>query len=166
MEPKEFGATASLHAAPTVTAHFLDLPPEAHVWTKTGEQQVSCLRAGAYIVSRNAGYAKLRALQRQSAMVELVEIAPGSFGSHRPSRPSFFAASQTVLVRNWRAPLLFGMPQATCALHQLCEGEFIRHIGMRTCPLARLSFDAPTVLYVNGMELCTAPLIDTSPIAA
>ena len=60
---------------------------------------------------------------------------------------------QQILVRDWRAKALFGLREALAPAASLVDGEFITSEGLMTMVLYELQFDAPHVVYVDGLEL-------------
>lgn len=131
--------------------------PGSIVLTLDGALPAEYLGPGDRIITRDAGMATLRGVERFTALCDSVAVPAGTLGADRPDRDVILPASQQVLLRDWRARALFGQNQALCPLGRLIDGEFIRHAGRKRLDLIRLGFDAPHILYVDGMELACAP---------
>jgi len=83
----------------------------------------------------------------------MVWIMGGSLGHDKPEDDTYLLASQKVLVRDSRAKAPTQQKQALVLAKSLVDGEFIRLIGRQKIMLFQLVFDAPHIVYVDGMEL-------------
>ncbi len=136
------------------------------VLTSDGEIPVEYLSPGDKIITRNAGMVTLTAVKRQNARVASVAIAAGSLGDTRPETNVILPAAQHVLVRDWRAKALAGATQAVLPAGCLVDGEYITDLGERRMSLVQLGFDAPHVIYADGLELSVPALSYTEAVAA
>ena len=127
------------------------------VLTLEGALPVEHLTPGDRIITRDQGMAILRGLNRVEVTCEMVSIAAGTLGHTRPDHDTLLPADQKLLLRDWRAKALFGTAQALAPARKLIDGEFIRHAGRQTVTLIQLEFDAPHILYVDGLELACEP---------
>ncbi|KIC51083.1 Hint domain-containing protein [Tateyamaria sp. ANG-S1] len=121
--------------------------------TSDGEIPVEYLSAGDRIVTRNAGMVPLTATQSYRTTDEAVKIAAGSLGDTKPTHHVIIPAAQMVLVRDWRARAMRGAAQAVMPAGCLIDDEFITSLGPRQMTLVRLGFEAPHVVYADGLEL-------------
>lgn len=134
------------------------------VLTGDGEIPVQYLSEGDRIITRNAGMVRLSAMRLTRGVLAAVRIAAGSLGQKRPGTHVVLPASQPVLVRDWRAKALAGQSQAVLPAGCLIDGEYITDLGARPMTLVQLGFDAPHVIYADGMEL-SVPAMKTTAIA-
>jgi hypothetical protein len=128
----------------------------AIVLTLDGALPVEHLTPGDRVITRDVGMDILRDIRVARINCEVVEVMGGSLGHTCPDRDTVIPADQPVLVRDWRAPAMFGADQALVPARALADGEFIRRAGTRDLLLYRLDFDAPHILYVDGLELACA----------
>ena len=129
---------------------------DAMIATMSGERPVQTLMEGDRVITRDSGTAVLRGIRRRKARAKLVAIRAGTLGSARPDSDAMVPAGQEILVRDWRAKALFGASRALVPAERLADGEFIRVIGTREVELLELQFDAPHILYADGLELASA----------
>ena len=130
----------------------------SRILTLDGEMPVEFLSPGDRIITRDCGMAVLAGVSAVEAELQMVSIMAGTLGHTNPDEDTLIPAGQMVLLRDWRAQALFGRPQALAPAHALVDGEFIRLAGKQKLRLVLLEFDAPHVLYIDGMELaCTPP---------
>ncbi|WP_299589500.1 Hint domain-containing protein [uncultured Tateyamaria sp.] len=134
--------------------------------TADGEIPVEYLSVGDRIITRNAGYVPLRALHSIRVTEEAVKIAAGSLGDTKPTHHVMVPASQMVLVRDWRARALGGAAQAVLPAGCLIDDEFITSLGPREMTLVCLGFEAPHVVYADGLELSVPAMSMTGAAAA
>ena len=123
------------------------------VLTLDGALPVEMLSPGDRVITRDSGMAVLREVSVIKRTVRAVGIRAGTLGNTRPDRDAVLPASQEVLIRDWRAKALFGRSQALVAAARLIDGEFVRDLGQITLTLAVLRFDAPHILYADGLEV-------------
>ena len=126
------------------------------VLTLDGALPVEFLNPGDRVITRDSGVAVLRAVHRTRQVLPVVAIKAGSLGNTRPDRDVLLPATQEVLIRDWRAGALFGASQALVPAVRLVDGEFIRDMGAVEVDLVALVFDAPHILYADGLEVASA----------
>jgi hypothetical protein len=133
------------------------LPAGTLVLTLEGALPVEHLTPGDRIVTR-AGAVRLRGiavtLLRDAAMVAL---APGALGQNRPGRPLLLPAAQPVLLRDWRAPALFGAAQALVPVARLVDGRFLRAVTLAQVRLFAPDLGLAAVIYADGVAVAVAP---------
>jgi hypothetical protein len=129
------------------------------VLTLDGALPVEYLAPGDRIITRDSGTAVLQAVRRARRHLPRVHIQAGTLGHMRPNSDLTLPASQQILIRDWRAKALFGRSSALIPAKRLIDGTFIRDDGSAACEMIELIFDAPHILYVDGLELASsAPL--------
>ena len=132
-------------------------PRGSTILTLDGALPVEFLSPGDRIISRDRGMVILQAVEVVDIDCDTVAIMAGTLGADRPDCDVILPAHQEVLLRDWRARALYGRDQALAMTGDLADGEFIRHVGRQTLTLIQLHFDAPHILYVDGMELACSP---------
>jgi len=127
--------------------------------TADGEIPVEYLSPGDRIITRNAGLVTLSAIKSVRVSEEAVKIAAGSLGDTKPTHHVMLPAAQMVLVRDWRAKALRGASQAVMPAGCLIDDEFVTALGIREMTLVRLGFDAPYIVYADGLELSVPAMV-------
>lgn len=142
------------------TANLGGLVATTVVRTLEGEIPVEFLSPGDRVITRRAGAAALCAIEIDEVQEPAVEFTSGALDQSVPEAPVILPASQLVLLRNWRAQVMFGQPQAVTPAGMLVDHGIILDRGMRTLTLFRLIFDRDHVIYAGGLELTSAPIRD------
>lgn len=154
MEPKTVGQNDGIRAiAPHSDA--TGLMAKSIILTLQGETRVQDLRAGDRVITRDSGTAVLKAVRASRVATRAVRIKAGSLGHTRPERDVTLPAGQPVLIRDWRAQAVFGAKQAMVPASRLVDGEFVTLHDDATMTVYHLEFDAPHVLYVDGLEVAS-----------
>jgi hypothetical protein len=137
----------------TTTAHA-GLLAGTRVMTAEGELPVELLGVGDRIITRR-GMARLVGVDLRSvANATVVTIAADTLGFGRPAEGITLAADQRVVLRDWRAQVLWSESVAAVPVSRLVDGS---HICSRQVPVAHfvtLRFAHDTVITVAGMDLC------------
>ncbi|PVA09809.1 hypothetical protein DC366_11865 [Pelagivirga sediminicola] len=128
------------------------------VLTLDGEMPVEHLLPGDRVITRDSGVAVLSSVHRHQLRTRAVRVMAGSLGDTRPDRDVLLPEDQQILIRDWRAQALFGRRQMAARIGALVDGEFITSEGVQTMVLHELRFDAPHVVYIDGLEM-VAPAI-------
>lgn len=139
------------------------VPSATIMLTARGARPVEALAPGDRIVTRDAGMVRLDAAQSGIVTLPAVSIAPGALGQMRDRGELILPACQHVLLRDWRAFALAGREQALLPVSALIDGEFIRDLGPCRMMLHQLQFDAPHIVYADGVELAAARVRDAAP---
>jgi len=136
------------------------------VMTTEGEMPVEYLMAGDRILTRN-GPAALRGTSVLDALeVDVVVIDPAAAVGGLPrSGPLVLPASQQVLVRDWRAMILYGRNQMLTPASSLVDDLLVRRETRSRLRLIRLHFDTPQVVRAGGMDVASARTRAPSPPA-
>ena len=131
------------------------LQADSIILTLQGERPISDLAVGDRVITRDSGTALVRSVRSHKVTTRAVRILAGSLGHTRPECDVTLPAGQPVLVRDWRARALFNVRQAMVAAHRLIDGEFITDAGEQEMTLYELEFEAPHILYVDGLEVAS-----------
>lgn len=142
---------AGLGLAPADLPMLTGLAAGTLVMTADGALPVEFLSAGDRIVTR-AGMKPLRAIRATDYSGEAVRVAAQALGPDHPDRDMILPEAAQVLVRDWRAEAMFGEKQVMVAVGWLVDEEFITNAEVRDLRVYELEFDAPQVIYANGME--------------
>ena len=123
------------------------------VRTLEGVLPVEYLTPGDRIVTR-AGMRRLASVSVVARkMVDLVRIRASTVGHDRPDQDLLLSPSQPVVIRDWRAQALYGVPAAAIPAARLADGEFVCLETHRQVRLFALRFDDEEVIYAEGLEL-------------
>jgi hypothetical protein len=123
------------------------------VRTLDGALPVEYLTPGDRIVTR-AGMRRLTSISVQSRkMIDLVRIRASTIGHDRPDQDLYLSPGQPVVIRDWRAQALYGVPAAAIPASRLADGEYICLETHRQVRLFTLRFDDEEVIYAEGLEL-------------
>ncbi|MFW2545034.1 Hint domain-containing protein [Primorskyibacter sp. 2E107] len=129
------------------------------VLTLDGALPVEFISEGDRVITRDSGVATVRAVRRSREVLRTILIKAGSLGKARPDRDVILVAGQEILVRDWRAMALFGASQALVPVERMVDGEFVREVATREVETVALIFDAPHILYADGLELASADAV-------
>lgn len=155
--------TAQMLAAAAQTDVVTGVAMGTRVLTLQGALAVEYLEPGDRVITR-AGARTLRAVEslvlRDAAVVT---VAAGALGHDRPEAPLCLPAGQPVMLRDWRAQALYGCREAAVPAARLVDGEFLRAESRAELRLFRLVFDAPEVIYADGVELTCAAAAEALP---
>lgn len=124
----------------------------ASIMTLDGQLPVEYLSAGDRIVTR-AGAMCLRAVQVNVSQGPMIRVAPSSLGHDRPGHPLLLTPDTPVLVRDWRARVMFAKAQAMVAVARLVDGEYVTCVSGAGVRAFTLEFDTPQVIFADGVEV-------------
>ena len=147
-EDQMLGAAAEVHLA----ARTKGIAAGTVVATADGYLPVDFLSPGDRVVTRH-GMRVIRAIQVQRFTGPAVRIGASALGHDRPEQDLTLPCDTLVLLRDWRAQAIYGQDQALVPVERLVDGEFVvpeNVIGLR---LYELLFDAPQIVYAEGVEL-------------
>lgn len=123
------------------------------VRTLDGVLPVEYLTPGDRIVTRG-GMRRVTSISVVTRkMIDLVRIRASTMGHDRPDQDLFVAPGQPILIRDWRAQAIFGVPVAAVPAARLADGEFVCLESHRNARLFTLRFDEDEVIYAEGLEL-------------
>ena len=129
------------------------LLPGTRLLTLEGEMPADYLSPGDRIITRDVGMAVLRDVRVTEVWGEVVRVKAGSLGHTSPEDDMTLPATQRVLIRDWRAEALFGMKSALVPVARLVDGQFVSRGPREKLRLVQLRFDAPHILYADGLEV-------------
>jgi hypothetical protein len=134
-----------------------------HVRSLDGVLPVEFLGPGDGIVTRR-GTARLVSISsRLHKMATVVRILASTLGHDRPERDLVIGPGQCVLIRDWRARVLYGTAVAAIPAARLADGEFVCHELLPMARLYTLHFAGPQVIYAEGLEVACLGLAATAP---
>lgn len=128
--------------------------------TPDSEVSVEHLSPGDLVITRNGGSVPLLAIEWDTVFEQAVEFTPGAMGQDAPDSGLILPASQPILLRDWRAKVMFGQPQAVAPAGLLVDHGIILDRGEQELSLHRLIFDRDHVVYAGGLELASEPIRD------
>jgi Hint domain len=123
------------------------------VRTLDGVLPVDYLTPGDRIVTR-AGARRVTSISVVARkQVDLVRLRASTMGHDRPDQDLLLSPGQPVIIRDWRAQVLYGAPVAAIPAARLADGEFICLETHHNVRLFTLRFDEDEVIYAEGLEL-------------
>ena len=135
------------------------------VRTLDGVLPVEYLQPGDRIVTRSGARRLVAVSVRQSRALDVVRVKAGTLGFDRPDADLVLGPSQPVIVRDWRARILYGAEVAAVACARLADGEFVQR-ETRAVRLFTLRFAEDEVIWAEGMELACPAVAAKRPAAA
>lgn len=129
-----------------------------HIMTLDGALPVEFLEPGDRIITRSGARVLCAVSVRVSADESVLRVSAGALGFDRPEGDVLIGSDQAVLVRDWRARAMFGQAQATVPVSALADGTYIASHQVSGLRFYTLSFDAPEVIYAEGVEIATTPV--------
>lgn len=132
------------------------------VLTADGDLPVELLGPGDRIITRNAGYARLVALHFHQYRGDFVQIAAGALGDTRPETDTILAADQVVLLRGDAARSLTGQTSQLIRAADLPDFSGRSLLCGIEMTVVQMVFDAPQLVYGDGLETLCLPLQESS----
>lgn len=124
-----------------------------NVLTMTGYVPIANLKAGDRIITRN-GLRVLRELSLTTRTFRAITVGKGTLGYSRPTTEMLIAPDQEVMVRDWRAEVLFGRDAVIIPISRLVDGKYIaEQQEMKEHAVYELRFDNEEVYYADGVEI-------------
>lgn len=124
-----------------------------HVRTLDGVLPVEFLEPGDRIVTRGGSARLVSMSSSRRRAVTLIRITASSLGHDRPETDLLLAPGQRVMIRDWRARVLYGAEFAAIPAASLADGEFVLAEMRAEARLFTLRFDTDEVIYAEGLEL-------------
>lgn len=156
-QPVSASLTLQAHLPASPGAGLSGFAQGARVATMDGLLPVEYLGLGDRVITRS-GARVLRGISAIPFVTQLVRIAPGALGHDRPGEALVLGAATEVLLRDWRAEVMFGRKQALVAVSRLVDGQFVTRLSGVKTRLFALHFDAPEVIYADGVEIGCVPM--------
>ncbi|QDC09751.1 hypothetical protein FHY55_11050 [Oceanicola sp. D3] len=130
----------------------------ARILTARGERRLGELEPGDRLVSRSSGMVRLAGLSRFTCDVIPIALAPHALGNGKPSDLVHVTPAQKLLLRDWRAKLLYGSSAALAPAAALVDNGYItRTPRLKGMEMVTLLFDAPEILYIGMLECAFEP---------
>lgn len=124
-----------------------------NVLTMTGYKPIAELTAGERIITRN-GLRVLRELSVTTHTFRAVCVGKGTLGFSRPTTDMKIAPKQEVMVRDWRAEVLFGRDAVIVPIERMIDGKYIaEEAEVEAHNVFELRFDGEEVFYADGVEI-------------
>lgn len=123
--------------------------------TLAGELPIEHLTPGDRVITRDAGIAELLSVSSQEVDTPLIRVRAGALSHQCPENDMLAGPATLVLLRDWRASVLYGQASAMVPLSRLRDGYFISSCQPRVTRLFTLHFARPHVIYANGLEIGT-----------
>lgn len=130
----------------------LGVPAGSSILTNAGELPIEYVGAGDKAITRDRGMAEITQIDPVDYRGPVVRLTTGTFGKASPDREVMMPADQLILLRDWRAKMLFGVDEVMVPLHRLVDDEFITLIPNGQITLFQISLTAGHILYANGLE--------------
>jgi hypothetical protein len=123
------------------------------VRTLDGILPVDFLTPGDRIVTRSGARRVTSVSVVARRQVDLVRFKASTMGHDRPEQDLLLSPGQPVIIRDWRAQALYGVPVAAIPAARLADGEFVCLETHHNVRLFTLRFDDDEVIYAEGLEL-------------
>ena len=149
--------------APSAHRGHAGLGPGTGVMTTAGEVRVERLRPGMRIITRDRGAVALsRLIVRTVPGTGILRLCPAALDPDDTAPALRIGAGTRLLLRDWRARILFGKSPVLVPLHRLVDGTHIaRAEGAGATRLFQLAFDdGPHIAQIAGgrLEIASARL--------
>ena len=125
----------------------------SQVLTMRGYMPISSLEAGDRIVTRN-GMRTLQELRVERHMMRPIRVGQGTLGFSRPNADMQMAPDQEVMVRDWRAEMLFGRDMVIVNISTMVDGKYIaEEAELDIHEVYQLGFEEEEIFYADGVEV-------------
>ena len=114
---------------------------------------IEFVRIGERVITRDAGMVRVTEIDRKVVETHFIRIQPHALDGASPIAELLLPLDQMVLARNWRAKGIFGVDRALVEAKSLVDDVFIEVTERRKEILFQVSFSAPDILYVEGIEV-------------
>ncbi|MEM8633295.1 MAG: Hint domain-containing protein [Pseudomonadota bacterium] len=121
--------------------------------TGDGLLPVEHLQPGERVVTRDGGMQRVSWIEALYVTTFAVRISPDALGHTRPEGRLVLPEGQPILIRDWRAKVLYGASVVGVPAWRLADGEYVRRIGPRSLRLYRIGFDRQHTIYAGGLEM-------------
>ena len=142
----------------------------AQVLTLRGYMPIKSLEAGDRIVTRN-GMRTLQKLHVETHLMRPIRVGQGTLGFTRPNADMMMAPDQEVMVRDWRAEMLFGRDMVIVNINTMVDGKHIaQEAELAMHDVYQLRFEDEEIFYADGVEIVSdfaeASVVDPEDIYA
>lgn len=131
------------------------------IGTPDGDRLIEELAPGDLVLTRDHGPQPLRWIGQRRFPGRLlssdprftpIRIAPGALGPGRPSRPLCLSPQHRVLLRDWRAELLFGSQEVLVSVRHLINDQSITPVtDLQEVTYFHLLFDQHELVWADGL---------------
>ncbi len=123
------------------------------VLTMRGYMPINSLEAGDRVVTRN-GMRTLQELHVERHMMRPIRVGQGTLGFSRPNTDMLVAPDQEVMVRDWRAEMLFGRDMVIVNINTMVDGKYIfEEPELDLHDVYQLRFEGEEIFYADGVEV-------------
>lgn len=137
----------------THSAETTGLLGGCNVLTMHGYVPIADLSIGDRIITRN-GLRVLRELSVTTHTFRAISVGKGTLGYSRPTTQMLMAPDQEVMVRDWRAEVLFGRDAVIIPIERMVDGKYIaEEEELKEHNVFDLRFDSEEVFYADGVEI-------------
>lgn len=138
----------------------------SQVLTLRGYVQISSLEAGDRVVTRN-GTRTLKELHVERHMMRPIRVGQGTLGFSRPNSDMMMAPGQEVMVRDWRAEMLFGRDMVIVNINTMVDGKYIcEEAELDLHDVYQLRFEGEEIFYADGVEIVSDYVSEEMHVAA
>lgn len=123
------------------------------VRTLEGVLPIEFLEPGDRIVTRSGARRLLSVSVTQTGSVDLVRLKASTLGHDRPAADLLVGPGQPVIIRDWRAQVLFAQDVAAIPAARLTDDEYILHERRSDVRLYALRFAEDEIIWANDVEL-------------
>lgn len=136
----------------------------SRIRTLEGTLPVEYLEPGDRIVTRSGARQLIGVSVQVLENADLIRIRASTLGHDRPDQDLLVLPGQPIMIRDWRAGALYGVPVAAIPAARLVDDEFVRRETLQDARLYALKFDGDEVVYAEGLEIAcpvqTPTLVD------
>ncbi|WP_158269910.1 Hint domain-containing protein [Litoreibacter ponti] len=123
------------------------------VLTMNGYQPIEALQAGDRVVTRN-GMRVLADIYVEEHLMRPIRVGQGTLGFNRPDTDMMMAPDQEVMVRDWRAEMLFGRDMVIVNINTMVDGKYIVEAETEQLhKVYQLQFEQEEIFYADGVEI-------------
>ncbi|MEM9581887.1 MAG: Hint domain-containing protein [Pseudomonadota bacterium] len=135
------------------TSALTGLLGDCNVLTMQGYVPIADLQIGDRIITRN-GLRVLRGLSVKTQSFRAISVGKGTLGYSRPTTEMLLAPDQEVMVRDWRAEVLFGRDAVIIPIARMVDGKYIaEQAELKEHKVYELRFGSEEVFYADGVEI-------------
>jgi hypothetical protein len=147
-----------VRSIPATGAGLQGLAAGVLVRSLAGVIPVEFLEPGDRIVTRSGAQKLVSLSVSERRNHALVRIRASTLGHDRPEQDLLVGPDQPILIRDWRARVLYGAEQAVIPACRLVDGEFVVVERQRQTRLFTLRFADSEVVYAEGIEIACDPV--------
>lgn len=134
-------------------AKLAGLMAGTQVLTMKGYVPIEDLKAGDRIITRN-GMRPLMSLHVEEHEMRPILVSQGTLGFNRPNDHMKMAPDQEVMVRDWRAEMLFGRDMVIVNINTIVDGKYIAQDDVAAMhKVFQLHFADEEIFYADGVEI-------------